>query len=233
MRRFVLVALLALSSCAENQVLVPQSERASLERQLSGAERYLKLSFFETPFFGDQTRLLLTALQPEEVRLLDNPDGTPINPGPVKQIFPVGTKARIKGIEFPTPLAMTGRVLMTPRYSPWVFLDIAGTPKDSVPYVLVLRMGLKTEADVLAEIDRYLSVDDPTARMTQWQQTVIDAVRSKQAVVDMPSDALEMTWGYPERKEISFEGDRRKEVWRWPGGKRVAVLLDGRVSELP
>jgi hypothetical protein len=49
----------------------------------------------------------------------------------------------------------------------------------------------------------------------------------------MPSDALEMAWGYPERKEISFEGDRRKEVWRWPGGKRVAVLLDGRVTELP
>lgn len=233
MRRVALAALLALAGCAENQVLVPATGRASLERQLVGAERYLKLSFFELPFFGDETRRLLAAVQPEEVRMLENPDGSPINPGPVKAIFPVGTRARIKGIEFPTPLAMTGRVLVTPRYQPWVFLDLAGTPKDSPPYVLVLRLGLKTEGDVLAELDRYLSVDDPASRMTQWQQSVVDAVKSKQAVVDMPADALEMAWGYPERKEISFEGDRRKEVWRWPGGKRVAVLLDGRVAELP
>lgn len=233
MRRVALGVLLALAGCAENQVLVPPTGRASLERQLVGAERYLKLSFFEMPFFGDETRRLISPVQSEEVRLLDSPDGTPINPGPASTIFPVGTKARIKGIEFPTPLAMTGRVLITPRYQPWVFLDLAGTAKDARPFVLVLRMGLKTEAEVLAEIDRYLSVDDPQARMTQWQQAVVDAVKSKQAVVDMPSDALEMAWGYPERKEISFEGDRRKEVWRWPGGKRVAIILDGRVSELP
>src|SRR5689334_12654941 len=105
MRRLTLIALLALAGCVENQVLVPPTERAALERQLSGAERYLKLSFFEMPFFGDETRRLLTPVQSEEVRLLDNPDGTPINPGAPKAIFPVGTRARIKGIEFPTPLA--------------------------------------------------------------------------------------------------------------------------------
>lgn len=225
--------LLAAPACVENQVLVPPTGRASLERQLVGAERHLKLSFFETPFFGDETKRLLTAVPPDEVRLLENPDGTPINPGPVQRIHPVGTQARIKGLEFPTPLAMTGRVLVTPRYQPWVFLDLAGTPRDAPPFVLVLRMGLKTEAEVLTELDRYLSVDDPAARLSQWSQAVVDGVKGKQAAVDMPAEALEMAWGYPERKEISFEGDRRKEVWRWPGGKRAAVLLDGRVSELP
>jgi len=167
------------------------------------------------------------------VRLLENPDGSPINPGPVERIFPAGTRARIKGVEFPTPLAMTGRVLMTPRTQPWVFLDLEGTPRDSPPFVLVLRQNLKTDTEFMAELDRYLSTDDPAARLEQWPTPVRDAVKSKQALAEMPADALEMAWGYPERKEISFEGERRKEVWKWPGGKRTAVLFDGKVAELP
>lgn len=228
-----LLPVLLFAGCASNQVLLPPTQRASLERQLVGTERYLKLSCFVTPFFGDETKRLLTAVRPEEVRLLDNPDGTPINPGQAERIFPAGARVRVKQIEFPTPLVMSGRVLFTPRSWPWVYLDVEGTPKNAPPYVLVLRPDFKTEAEALAEIDRYLSTDDPAARMAPWTDPVKDAVRSKQAVVDMPAEALEMAWGYPERKEISFEGDRRKEIWRWPGGQRYAVLYDGRVSELP
>ena len=105
-----------LSGCATAAIAVPPEQATRLERELTGEERFLKVSMYSTPFFKDASKRLLTPVAPELVQLLDNPDGTPINPGPVKQIFPVGIKARIKGIEFPTPLAMTGRVLMTPRY---------------------------------------------------------------------------------------------------------------------
>ena len=49
--------------------------------------------------------------------------------------------------------------------------------------------------------------------------------------MEMPAEALEMAWGYPEVKKLSFEGQSRKELWRWPGGTRTATLVDGRVTE--
>jgi hypothetical protein len=48
----------------------------------------------------------------------------------------------------------------------------------------------------------------------------------------MPAEALEMAWGYPERRVLAFEGDKKKETWIWAGEQRQAVLLDGRVAEV-
>ena len=46
------------------------------------------------------------------------------------------------------------------------------------------------------------------------------------------AEALEMAWGYPETKRTTFDGERKQETWTWPGGKRIALLIDGRVTEL-
>jgi hypothetical protein len=110
---------------------------------------------------------------------------------------------------------------------------VAGTPKSAPPYVLVLRQGMKTTADFDSEVARYLVKEDPAPLLTALPDPVREAVKTKNAVLDMTADALEMAWGYPESKNVSFEGELKKEVWKWPGGKRVAVLTDGRVSELP
>src|SRR3712207_8561537 len=43
-------------------------------------------------------------------------------------------------------------------------------------------------------------------------RSVQQAIRQKSAVVDMPADALELAWGYPERKKITFEESDRKST---------------------
>src|SRR6478752_2006175 len=99
MIRTALVTLVLLSSaCATNQSIVPPEQRAALKRELEGQDRYLKLSFYATPFFGDSTKRLLTPVPPEQVRLLEQPDGTPILPGSVEATFPAGTLVRIKSL---------------------------------------------------------------------------------------------------------------------------------------
>src|SRR4051794_27185727 len=115
-----LVAAALLSGCATYTAL-GSDDRASLERDLTGrqSERFLRLSYYVTPFFGDASKRLLTAVPPEQVRLLEQPNGSTVNPGPAERILPAGTRVRISRIEFPTPWAMTERVLYTPRTQPW------------------------------------------------------------------------------------------------------------------
>ena len=232
MTRPLLHAALLLIGCTTTQVFIPSEARPGLVRQLEGAERFLKVSCFATPFFGDASKKLLTPVAPDEVRLLDNPDHTPIFPGAVEQTFPAGTLVRIKKVEFPSSFTMTERIFFTPRTLVWLYLDLAGTPRGTYPYVLVLRPGLTDEIGFLAEVERYLTQIDPAARLLAFTDPVREAVRSKRAILDMPADALEMAWGYPESKQITFDSDRKLESWTWPGGRRVALLIDGRVTEL-
>ncbi len=224
--------LLCLCACVTTQVFVPPEQRAGLMRELEGTERYLKHSFYATPFYGDATKRLLTDVDPSQARFLESAGGDPINPGPPEATFPAGTVVRIKALEFPTPISETERVLMTPRSLVWVFLDVAGTPNDAPPYVLVLRPGLKDDRELDAEVDRFLAREDPHRQIQAFTEAVQAALKEKRAIVEMPADALEMAWGYPERRVLAFEGDKKKETWIWAGDKRQAVLLDGHVTEV-
>lgn len=233
MIRFALtIAVFLCAACATSQVMVPPEQRAALKRSLEGQDRYLKLSFYATPFFGDSTRRLLTPVPPEQVRMLEQPDGTPILPGPIEAIFPAGTVVRLKALDFPTPIAQTERVLMTPRTQTWLTVDVAGTPKDAPPYVLVLRRLIKDDRELEAEVDRWVTRENPKDRLSGFTDAVQNAIAQKKVVVDMPAEALEMAWGYPDRRVLAVDGEKKKETWVWPGPKQV-VLLDGKVAELP
>jgi hypothetical protein len=221
-----------LLNCATAQVAIPASVAADISRRLVNEERTFRLSMYGTPFFGDATKKFVTDVPPEMVRVLHHPDGSPAEPGAVEATFPAGTPVRVLRVEFPSAMVMNERILYTPRTLVWVYLDVGGTSKGSPPHVLVLRPGLNSENEFLAEVERYLSREDVAKQVRELPDGVRDGVLKKRAVIDMPSDALEMAWGYPELKRIELDGERRKETWRWASGKRVAVLVDGRVTEL-
>ncbi len=236
MKRHTLHALLAaaavvIAAGCQSHTQLPDSDRAAIERDLTGreSERHLRLSFFVTPFFGDASKLLLSHVPPEEVRMLNHPDGTPVNPGPSQGIVPAGRKVRIQKVEFPTPWVVTERIPYTPRTQPWVYLEIEGE-QTAQPYVLVLRQGIDTHAQFLAELERYLVKADPSSTIASWPEEVQQAVRTKTAVPGMPQEALEMAWGYPEVIRREIEGESRRETWTYPGRSRVAHLVDGKLE---
>jgi hypothetical protein len=228
----MLLSAVVLTGCATSQVFVPAEQAATLQRTLAGEERFLRIAFHVTPFFGDSTKKLLSPVAPDQVRLLTNPDGSAISPGPSERVLAPGTPVRILKVEFPTAYVMSERVLFTPRSLAWVYLDIAGTPKQSPPFILVLRPGLKDDNEVKTELDRALSRESPSALLESFTDAVRAAVLEKRALVDMPADALEMAWGYPERKKFELDGPTKVETWFYADGRKSAVLRDGKVSEL-
>lgn len=220
------------SGCATAAISVPPEQASRLERELTGEERFLRVSMYSTPFFKDASKKLLTPVAPELVQLLDNPDGTPINPGAVEATWPVGTRARIAKVEFPSSWVMAERVLYTPRTLAWIYVDLAGAPRGAGPFVLVLRPGIKTADELRAELDRLLTRDDPTSRLAAFGEGVRAAIRAKKASVEMPAEALEMAWGYPDARRLELDGTHKKETWTWAQGRRAAVLVDGVVTEV-
>ncbi len=229
--RVALTLALALTGCVTAQVYLPTEQSAHVQQRLGGETRFLKVSMNVTPFFGDSTKKLVTALEPKMVRVLNNPDGTSVNPGLVQGILQAGTVVRVVKVEFPTSVTMTERVLFTPRTLVWVYLEVPGAKKQA-PQVLVLRPGLRTEDELMSELERYLTREDPAKRLETFSDAAREGVKTKTAVLDMTAEALEMAWGPPERKNIALEGDKKRESWFWAENARAAVLVDGRVTEI-
>lgn len=228
-RALTLSALVSLCGCATAQIQLAPERAAALERELVGQQRYLKVSMYVTPFFKDSTRKLLTPVPPDEVRLLDDTAGKPMSPGEIERVVPVGTPVRITRVEFPSATVMAQRLLYTPRTLLWVQVELPNAR--TLPFVLVLRPGLSSDEQVRVELARSLSAEDPSPKLEAFSDAVREGVRTKNAVIDMTSEALEMAWGWPESKRIELVGSSKRERWSWPG-KRSATLVDGRVTEL-
>lgn len=232
MKRLALAVAAAwlVTGCATAQVAVPNTDVADLERTLRGDARFLRVSMHVTPFYGDQTRKLLTPVAPELVRFLDDASGKPMNPGPIEATFGAGTPVRIMKVEFPSGWAMAERVLYTPRTLVWVYVDVAGRSGNAAPTVLVLRPGISTKDEFNTELERLLSRQDPAQRLEGFSDAVRAAIKTKRAVKDMPADALEMAWGYPESKRVELIDSQRRETWYWGDKAREATLVDGRLT---
>ena len=222
----------ALTAGCGSYTRMPPEARASLDRALTGPEavQYLRVSGNVTPFFGDASKRLLTPYAPEDVRLLDDTKGQPINPGAVERILPVGTKLRITRVEFPTSWVVAERVLYSPRTWPWVYLAEEGAAPGAPPLVLVLPPNLERPEDFRTELEKYLAPRELTAQLDALPPAVKEAVREKRLVANMSMDAVRMAWGPPERVLRTLEGTAKNEEWTYPGGRRKAFLTDGRLA---
>ncbi|MBZ4374041.1 hypothetical protein [Corallococcus sp. AS-1-6] len=224
-----LVVAAAAAGCASATRMSPE-DRASLDRSLSGpdAEQYLRVSAYLTPFFGDASKRLLTPYPPEDVRLVDDTQGKPINPGPIQAILPAGSRVRISKVEFPTAWVVTERVLYSPRTWPWVYVTVEGAPAGE-QVVLVLPPNLDRPDAFRAELGNTLSPHPLTEQLNGFSAAVREAVRTKKLVPDMPADAVRMAWGPPESVRRTLEGTAKNEEWRYTGERRKAFLSDGRL----
>ncbi|WP_095983208.1 hypothetical protein [Melittangium boletus] len=229
----LLPVALATGGCA-SQTKLSAEDRSSLQRDVTSgpaAVRYLKASSYITPFFGDASKRLLTPYPPDEVRLLNDTKGQPINPGPIQSLVPAGTQVQVIQVEFPTAWAIAERVLYSPRTQPWVYLRVEGAPSGA-PVILVLPPQLDTKQDVLAELDRHLLPKDPAPRMAKFASRFQEALKQKRVLEGMPEAAVELSWGAPESIRRTLDGPRTNQEWVYPGGKRRVFLTDGVVTRI-
>lgn len=218
-----LVSALTLAACAPRAV-IPDAERERVTSQLAGQPRWLRVAAYAAPFWGDRTKLLLTEEPLEDLDLLESAGGAPVAPPPAERVVPPGTAVRVREVEFPTGWIISQRIIATPRYHPWVLVEVPGDPRT---HVVVLSQTAATFEDVRGELDRLLSADDPSSTFQALPAEHRDAVLKKDLVEGMSPRAVEMAWGLPERKRI--DRPSATEEWTWPGGKRRATIVEERL----
>ncbi len=221
-----LVPLFALS-CAASTLQMPAADQARTERELAGQRRFLRVAAYAGRLWDDNTKGFLTDHPAGEIDLVERPGGKPIPPPAFEKVLPPGTPVRITRIEFPDTFTMAQRVLVTPRFHPWVYLQLEGETR---PYVIVVPQEVKTYDDVRVELERYLSASDPRSAFEALPADVRQLVLRKEVAPGMSARALEMAWGLPERKHIDRPAGT--EEWSWAGGKRRVYLRDERVERV-
>jgi hypothetical protein len=227
------VSLAAAALCAVTAVgcashsRIPDEDRSRLERELPGRTFYLRHAMYVGDFWSDPHKAFLSDGVPGEIPFLADAKGEPIDPGPARGIVPAGTRVRVNSLELPTSWTVTTRGPLTPRYHPWLLLEVDGLPAKPTP-TMVLRPNLRSAAEVREEIERYLTPDDPAPVLAAMPPEVLRAVQEKRLVEGMGADAVAMAWGYPERKTMQPSPSGRREEWVWPGGRRRATLVEGK-----
>jgi hypothetical protein len=227
MRRLAAVAALALLQACVPPSQLPLEGRETVIRSLSRQPRYLRVAVYVAPFFGDGSRVLLSDRPVAELQVLEAPDGKPITPPPATRILPPGTPVFVDGVQFATGTIAWSRPLTTPRYNPWLLATVEGIGK---PAVLVLSTGNTSASDVLAEVGRVLTPDDPTPIYVALPESVREAIREKTIVEGMTRVAVGMAWGFPDR--IVMDRPARTEEWYWTNSTRKASFQDERLVRL-
>jgi hypothetical protein len=230
MRR-VLVLVLALglfplAACFPRAAIL-DAERERVQGSLAGRQRYARVALYAGPLWGDTAKVFLSDQPGAELDLVETASGVPIPPPSPQRVLAPGTPVRIRTVEFPSGWLIAQRVVMTPRYHPWVYLDLGG---DARPHVIVLSQTAATSEEIQSELDRFLTSDDPAPAFGALPPDQRDAILRKEAQEGMTARALEMAWGFPERKRIDRPAGT--EEWSWPGGKRRAFLRADRVERI-
>jgi hypothetical protein len=225
LRALAVPLLLApLAACAP-RLAIPEADQARVVREMRDAHRFLRVAVWSGPFYGDKTRLLVTDRPHAELDQLQTPAGERIAPPPPDRILPPGTPVAVLGVEFPTAMAFTSRPVMTPRYEPWLLFRV---PDDEGIHVLVLSRSAPSAEDLLAEVDRVLTADDPSPQLKALSPALREAVLRKELAEGMSRQAAAMAWGLPDR--IVVDRPARTEDWTWTGGKRRAFFQDDRLA---
>lgn len=225
----IVIAFAAIFSgaCASHTV-IPNEDRVRLERNLPGKTFYLRHAMYVGPFWGEEDKRFLSDVVPGEIPWVVNPAGLPMDPGEPTAIVPAGTRARVAKLELPTGFTIATRNPFSPRYNPWLLVEVEGLPRNPVQ-VIVLRSDLRSGEELMAEIDRYLSQDDLEPMLAKLSTGLRKAVNEKRLVEGMTADLVAMAWGWPERRTITPAPEGRREEWVWPSEQRKALLVGGKL----
>ncbi|HZZ83532.1 MAG TPA: hypothetical protein VFE30_03255 [Anaeromyxobacteraceae bacterium] len=226
MRRLPLCLLTALlaSACASPHLAIGEGDRQRVIGELEGRRRFTRVALYDGDFFGDRNGCLLSDQPFAELDLIEHPDGSVIPPPEAGAVIPPGTPVRVEKVEFPTGWTIAQRMVMTPRYQPWIHLSVKGEPRRCV---LVLPQDLRSREDALAEVARVLTTDDPSPRLAALPTAWRDAVLKKELLEGMSPAAVELSWGVPDKRHI--DRPAHAEDWSWAGGRRRASFADDRL----
>jgi hypothetical protein len=218
--RALFPALLLLAGCAapRSPLGVQAREAVGIEARSSGP-RWMAVSCVRAHLDAAPATTFLLAGPLQEQR--------PTWPGRSEGIIPAGTPVTLLDVVFPGERPLLERPVGTPRDEVWVKLQLPG----GTVAILPLPDTARSEQDFWGALGQWVTRFDPGLQTASWNDAVVEAVRTRRLVVEMPDDAVLAAWGPPLRREVRFEAGARRESWVWSGPGRSAELLDGKLVE--
>ena len=218
-RLWCVIAAALLAGCAGRTAMSVEQREAVLRDVRGSPPRWLAISC---------VRVHLDA-SPGTTFLLGGPleEQEPRWPGRSEGILPAGTPVQLLDVSFPGAEARAARPEGTPRDQVWVRLGLPG----GTTAILPLPDRARSDQEFWGGLGQWATRLDTALQTTGWNDAVIEAVRTRHTVIEMPETAVVAAWGPPSRKEQRFEAGARRETWTWPGGARKAELLDGQLVE--
>jgi len=212
--------------CASHTKLLAEDQQTIQSTYRSKAV-YLKQSFFVGPFYAYDDRYYISERAFDERILIETPAGVPILPCDPIGLLPLGTRLKVRDIEFPTSFEISKRMLRSPRHFTWVLLEADGQPKQK-PYVLVMTQEFKTLSEVRTALDAYLGADDPrpALRLSADDQGAIDR---KTVVKGMSAAALLRSRGQPDKITRRYAEGVKTEQWQY-SSQRLVVLKEDKID---
>lgn len=205
-----------------------KSDRQRVQKVYVGQERFLKYACFVGAFYAYPDMLYLSERAFDERVLIENPDGGPILPKGPTEILPMGTRVRIRDIQFATSSALAERKLRSPRFFTWVLLDRLDKPADK-PYVWVLTQQFRNRGQFDEALDAVLVERDPRLAFEGRKPEVLAAIDRKIPVAGMRYDALTRARGRPDKVDRRTTGGVVQERWEYAPGRYV-ILRNDRVT---
>ena len=218
-RRAGLLLAALLAGCSGHSAMGIDGREAVLREIRSSPARWLAVSCVRVHLDASPGRTFVLGGPLEEQ--------DPGWPGRSEGVLPAGTPVQLLDVSFPGPEARAARPEGTPRDQIWVRLGLPGGSTAILP----LPDRPRSEQEFWATLGQWVSGLDPALQTTGWNDAVVEAVRTRHTVIEMPEAAVVAAWGPPERREQRFEAGARHETWTWPGGARRAELRDGQLVE--
>lgn len=231
-----LLLLMLLSSACAAQAKINDHVRAAIEGKYAGRTVELRQSMYFGDLYDENERWLLSPYPFAQTYHINDLHDRPIHPQVERGIIAAATKFVVKKIEYPDFATMLGRMLTTPRYNTWVYLQVLpdqpGVPINAKTFVLVLPPDLSEEGTLDRAIADSLAAEgDVQAWLHTRRPSIRTAIENKMAVVGMTLEELTASMGHPMKWFVEQRDNKEARVAWYPGSKE-AVFVGEQIVEV-
>ena len=164
----------------------------------------LKHSCFFGDLYGENELWLLSPYRFSETSHMRDLDGNAIYPQDEKGLVAAGTTFKVKRIEAPSRLALLKRMLWTPRFYTWVYLEQISTPPNlkhrERPFVIVLQGNYAESQELEEALNSWLDKSHTTSQWISNRSPMVQyGIRNKEAIEGMTLEELITAVGKPKK----------------------------------
>ena len=208
--------LLGLSACASS-ISLYNPLQSTLTKRYQGQIFELRQSCYYGQLYDENELWMLSPKRFEALDYIEDMEHQIIRPShEPRGIMPSGARLLIQRIELPDALALSRRMLRTPRFNPWVYVEPVEQDlheRRQRPFVIILPQDVSSEVQAEKALAQILA---PDGQMSRWlktrRPTVQTAIRYKTVTQGMSLEELVASLGAPSKIVVDSTPNPQKQI---------------------